>query len=388
MRKYYHRSSFNTSNFFDAFIFETIDDPTHGTVDYLSYSAAVAQGLAKNIKGKVYLGVDNTTIVTSTARGRKSLRLLSKMKMNGNNLIVLDLDHMPSTTGNVLGKGCSVWPAFWTLGPDWPNTGEVDIIEYINTDSRGNTALHTSANCDMTYVPLKSFNSTWSISSNGHIPATNCYGYAPNQDQNSGCSVGGPPNSVGYAFNKATYSNSNPSVSSRGGVYAMQWDKDSQIRTYYFPRNKIPQDLLNKAPNPDSWGLPYSRYLIGPRSDCSSSHFRDHQMVFDTTFCGDWAGTDIVLHSIRAVLMEQHITLHWKYRLCSHPITAAISFLISRELFACILLVFILQVLQYQNYSHTQRPSPSPSPRRCIPLHLQQDHQLLLLRAQQPLRVL
>jgi hypothetical protein len=314
MRKYYHRSSFNTSNFFDAFTFETIDDPTHGAVDYLSYSAAVSQGLAKNIKGKVYLGVDNTTIVSSTARGRKSLRLLSKMKMNGNNLIVLDLDHMPSTTGNVLGKGCSVWPAFWTLGPDWPNTGEVDIIEYINTDSRGNTALHTSANCDMSYVPLKSFNSSWSISSNGHIPATNCYGYAPNQDQNSGCSVGGPPSSVGYAFNKATYSNSNPSVSSRGGVYAMQWDKDSQIRTYYFPRNKIPQDLLNRDPNPDSWGLPYSRYLIGPQSDCSSSHFRDHQMVFDTTFCGDWAGIDIDididLHSIQAVLTGKRIISH------------------------------------------------------------------------------
>jgi hypothetical protein len=310
-RKFYHRSSFNTSNFFDAFSFETIDDPTHGTVDYLNYSAAVAQGLAKNMNGKVYLGVDNATIVTSAARGRKSLRLLSKMKMNGNNLIVLDLDHMPSTAGNVLSKGCSLWPAFWTLGPDWPNTGEVDIIEYINTNFRGITALHTSANCDMSNVPLESFNSSWSISSNGGIPATNCYGYAPNQDQNSGCSVVGPLNSVGHAFNKAIYSNS--SVSSRGGVYAMLWDKDSQIRTYYFPRNEVPRDLLDRAPNPDSWGLPYSRYLIGPQSDCSSSHFRDHQIVFDTTFCGDWAGIDIARHC----LMGQHTALHCEHRLYS-----------------------------------------------------------------------
>ena len=93
----------------------------------------------------------------------------------------------------------------------------------------------------------------------------------------------------------------------------MLWDKDSQIRTYYFPRNEVPRDLLDRAPNPDSWGLPYSRYLIGPQSDCSSSHFRDHQIVFDTTFCGDWAGIYIARHC----LIGQHTALHCEHRLYS-----------------------------------------------------------------------
>lgn len=68
----------------------------------------------------------------------------------------------------------------------------------------------------------------------------------------------------------------------------MEWTKDSEIRAFYFPRNSVPSDLTGHTPNPDSWGLPYARFQIG--DNCPSSHFVDHNIIFDNTFCGDWAG--------------------------------------------------------------------------------------------------
>lgn len=41
---------------------------------------------------------------------------------------VIDLEHMPS--------GCGTWPAFWSVGPNWPSAGEIDIIEGVNRQAR------------------------------------------------------------------------------------------------------------------------------------------------------------------------------------------------------------------------------------------------------------
>lgn len=66
----------------------------------------------------VSFGVDYKNVAPY---GRQSIRLTSKKSYNSG-LIILDLAHMP-------GGICGTWPAFWTLGPDWPNHGEIDIIE-------------------------------------------------------------------------------------------------------------------------------------------------------------------------------------------------------------------------------------------------------------------
>ncbi len=49
---------------------------------------------------------------------------ISSVKTFHHGLVIADFDHMPF--------GCSVWPAFWSMGPVWPDNGEIDIVEGVN----------------------------------------------------------------------------------------------------------------------------------------------------------------------------------------------------------------------------------------------------------------
>lgn len=221
-----------------------------------------------NIISLIY-HIDSTTVLASG--GRKSIRLKSKREYNGNVLIIIDLDHMPTTTGNVLAKGCSLWPAFWTVGPNWPNNGEIDIIEYVNKQTNSFSALHTSKKCSMANMNTSTLSGTYG--------SKGCYVSEPGQGTNTGCSITGS-GTVGSAFNLQG-----------GGVYAMEWTNDKYIRIYSFSRSSVPQDIISKNPDPSTWGLPYARFDIGGcGSSCSTDHFKGQNIIFDTTFCGDWAG--------------------------------------------------------------------------------------------------
>ena len=145
----------------------------------------------------------------------------------------------------------------------------------------------------MANVPSESFSGSWTTFDNA--PQNNCDVKALGQDSNAGCSLFGPKNSVGSAFNEETFPPGHVIVdsskkSTKGGLYAYLWEENKQIRTYYFPRNKIPIDLVERHPKPESWGLPYARFLINT-TDCSSSHFKDHNIIINTALCGEWAGT-------------------------------------------------------------------------------------------------
>ena len=97
-------------------------------------------------------------------------------------------------------------------------------------------------------------------------------------DSNAGCAFfqsGG--DSFGHGFNTQA-----------GGVFAHNWDSTG-ITVWYFPRGSVPDDITNGNPDPSSWGAPAALFPNNESCD-TTKHFYNHQIVLDTTLCGDWAG--------------------------------------------------------------------------------------------------
>ena len=253
--------NYTSANFFSEFSFFTSPDPTHGFVQYSNLVSAASSTLiatAPRANNAVYLGVDNTNSFDPETQGRPSVRLVSNEVFN-KGLFIADISHVP-------GSICGVWPAFWLVGPDWPNSGEIDIIEGVNTQPTNSMTLHTNAECA---IETDGFTGT---------PLTsNCDVNAQDQDQNTGCSILHPSaESYGSGFNAIG-----------GGIYATEWTSEA-ISIWFFPRYSIPLDIRLGRPAPSQWGTPVAKYSS---QNCNiDQHFQNQQIVFDTTFCGDWAG--------------------------------------------------------------------------------------------------
>ena len=159
-------AEYSGTTFFDGFDFFTENDPTNGYVNYVDQISAQSDGLIDMHDKAVFIGCDHTN--TASGRGRNSVRITSKQNFTGG-LFIIDLVHMPS--------GCGTWPAFWTCGSSWPNNGEIDIIEGVNTQTDDISTLHTSAGCDMSKEDSSLFTGKWN--SAGDKNFTDCYVHAP-----------------------------------------------------------------------------------------------------------------------------------------------------------------------------------------------------------------
>ncbi|KAJ7630492.1 glycoside hydrolase family 16 protein [Roridomyces roridus] len=252
--------SYSGSTFFDGWDFWDTSDPTHGVVDYLSESDGRAAGLVEvNSAGNAVMRVETTPTVASV---RKSIRITTQASFNGG-LVIMDSVHMPT--------GCGTWPAFWSNGPNWPQGGEIDIVEGVNDYTNNQATIHTDPGCALTTDNPAALNATASAVTGG----TDC---AAATSGNQGCGMRDPSDvSFGAAFN-----------SNGGGVYVMQWIS-SGISVWFFQASSVPSDIQNGAPQPKTWGLPMAHW---PASDCNPwKFFFDHVAIFDTTLCGDWAGS-------------------------------------------------------------------------------------------------
>lgn len=133
---YVLQDDFSGASFFDNFDFFTAADPTNGFVKYVDQATAQSAGLISAADGSAaYFGVDSTTTLQTNGTGRESVRITSKNSYT-HALIISDIVHMP-------GGICGTWPAHWTLGPNWPTNGEIDIIEGVNNAADNLMSLHT-----------------------------------------------------------------------------------------------------------------------------------------------------------------------------------------------------------------------------------------------------
>jgi hypothetical protein len=153
------------------------------------------------------------------------------------------------------------------FGPNWPNNGEIDIIEGVNAQTTNQIDLHTGPGCN--------------VNNDNSLPGTNTLQTNCNQDGGgTGCGAStSNTNAFGAGFNAVG-----------GGVYAMQW-ASSGIYVWFFQRGSIPADITNNTPNVASWGKPMVTFNSGNGGCDFDAAFANHNIVFDTTFCGQWAGS-------------------------------------------------------------------------------------------------
>lgn len=167
--------------------------------------------------------------------------------------------------------GCGTWPSIWLTDPsNWPDHGEIDVLETVNKADTGNQmTLHTSAGCTMKGVKRME---------TGVVLGESCVN---STDENAGCAVKGASNTAGSGFS-----------TNGGGVYAMELRSDG-IRTWFWPRSGIPQDVqAAQSPDPSSWGTALADF---PNTGCDiGSHFKNLSIVVDIDLCGSWAGNPTV----------------------------------------------------------------------------------------------
>jgi len=120
----------------------------------------------------------------------------------------------------------------------------------------------------------------------GTTTGTNC---DTNVNYNAGC---------GVTFTKSGPSYGEDFNMNGGGYFAMVRSRFLGIQVYFWPRDSkdVPPEILDWKsgkgliyPDP-SWGLPAANFPMCPGLCNYDDHFDDHQLVFDLTFCGDWAG--------------------------------------------------------------------------------------------------
>lgn len=67
-------------------------------------------------------------------------------------------------------------------------------------------------------------------------------------------------------------------------------DNMSYSYVWFWDHNNIPADVTSGTPDTTNWGTPVVAFNGGSGCDVDA-HFANMNIIFDTTFCGDWAGS-------------------------------------------------------------------------------------------------
>jgi hypothetical protein len=276
-------------NFFSSFHAFSGPDPTQGFVQYQGLASAADQHLIGYLQDtqSVYMGVD---YAGKDPKGRASIRLESNKTWN-QGVLIADIAHMPAST-------CGSWPAFWLLGKQaWPVGGEIDLLEGVNNYESNSVTLHTSKGCRVDNAtslnPNLGSTNVASTSFSGMLATDDCDVAAVDQDKNVGCSIHAPTSVssalMGSADMKVLPSYGTDFNAANGGIYAMEWTS-TYISVYFFPHaSPLYKSVAHStSPDPSQWGIPMAHFS-GAGCDFKQ-RFKDMRIIFNTAFCGDWAG--------------------------------------------------------------------------------------------------
>ncbi|KAF8159493.1 glycoside hydrolase family 16 protein [Crassisporium funariophilum] len=256
--QYVLKDYYRGQSFLDDWEFFSSPDPTHGNVNYQTRENAMAKKLAYvQQDGTTILAVDDFSPVPPGGN-RDSVRISTKKKYNGG-LFIADFWAMP--------HGCSVWPAYWSVGPNWPGGGEIDILEGVHEQPTNQYTLHTGPDCSLA-------NSFDEKTAAARLIHPEC---ASSGTDNRGCGfLDDDTRTYGTEFNLLA-----------GGVFVHLWDSRG-IKVWRFLRDSIPADISSQKPDPSTWPTPAAFF---PSTNCDmASHFYEHALVLDTTVCGDFGG--------------------------------------------------------------------------------------------------
>ncbi|KAH8831510.1 glycoside hydrolase family 16 protein [Flagelloscypha sp. PMI_526] len=197
------------------------------------------------------------------AEKRNSVRIQTKTAYGIGSVFVADMYHVP--------YGCSVWPAWWTQGANWPDGGEIDIFEGVNLMTANQMALHTTSGC----TQVNAVQSSKTVSTDCNYQANG----------NAGCVVTNSlPASYGEAFSKAN-----------GGVFVTEF-AESGISIWFYSRKDVPKVFSSGASSIDTstFGTPAANW---PSGGCDiSKFFQPQYLIYDITLCGVWAGATNVFN--------------------------------------------------------------------------------------------
>lgn len=242
-------------DFFSKFNF-LWDDPNHGSAQYLIPPQAEQEGVVEATRHWAILRAGRRS--PQYKYKRMTARIETKASWK-NFLSIFKFSHVP--------YGCGVWPALFTLADhgQWPNGGELDMLEYVNMDV-SKASFHTGGSCTLDSSKVNEY---------GNMPDRN--------EMNYDC-VTNYPDRLGCAPNKWMKSAQNWANSP--GVLATQWTEDF-IKLFYIPEYEIPQDIKDEAPAPEDW----DRWLFSyyPLSG-TSCQIAAQKLMMQINFCGDWAG--------------------------------------------------------------------------------------------------
>ncbi|KAI0759303.1 hypothetical protein BD413DRAFT_287320 [Trametes elegans] len=133
---YSQSDSYQGSGFLQGLSHQAIPCPSNGRVNYIDQGTALAQNLTYASGDHFVIRADHTTALSANGLGRNSVRLQSN-KQYKTHVAVFNVRHM------------YIWPALWEVGADWPNQGEIDIVEGVNDRTPNQATLHTNVDCTM-----------------------------------------------------------------------------------------------------------------------------------------------------------------------------------------------------------------------------------------------